>query len=112
MLLHSITNIVSGLSFWLTAMYLNKFIARVMVRIESEHTHAHPVWLSIARHGGLINTLIMVFFFCGFGHILDGLGNWGNKQHLEVVHMFTAVAGTLLVLRLTYLFYGIPNKRN
>lgn len=103
--LHLISNWIAGFAFFGVAYYMNKFINRVLVTTRHESRLSNPLWLLVARQSSLFLVITMVFFFCGLGHILQGLSMFSdNRVFLEIVLSCNAIFGIILVAKLWRLF--------
>lgn len=98
-LIHFLSNIVSGLSFFGVALAFSVFIDRIKLRLDNDKNK--EFWVQINQMSYLFSIISMVFLFCGLGHLVEAFTPWTTFYgYVIIVHCCTASFGSILILLL------------
>lgn len=104
--IYFLTNLISGIGFWLVSFFFSVFIDRIQLNILSDEIPDKKLWLRLNRYNSLFTVISAVFFFCGLGHVVESFRPWANDfGYMIVIHCCTTFTGLILVLLLYHSLY-------
>lgn len=108
--IHFISNLFAGLSFWGVSYFFSNFITTLRLRTSDDSDE--KLWIQISKFSSVFSIISAVFFFCGFGHVIEAFRPWlDDYGQMIVIHCCTASLGIILCSMLFYYTYLVKNKK-